>query len=163
MVRALQIAMDITEKRYKDMQAAGIRKYNGPKLLVVIDELADLMTTNKRQVKPLLQRLCQIGRAAGIMIVAATQCPLREIIDTSIKVNFDSRIALRTSCKQDSRNIIGVTGCESLPKYGQCYYKTAMGLNRWRVPYYNDDTILELVHMWKPKQQPKKKRRFLFW
>lgn len=163
MVRALQIAMDITEQRYREMQAAGIRKYSGPKLLVIIDELADLMTTNKRQVKPLLQRLCQIGRAANVMVIACTQCPLREIIDTSIKVNFDSRIALRTACKQDSRNIIGVTGCESLPKYGQCYYKTTMGLTRWRVPYYEDNTIMELVHLWEPKKPVKKKKRFLFW
>ena len=164
MVQALQIAMDITEKRYRQMQACGIRKYNGPKLLVIIDELADLMTTNKRQVKPLLQRLCQIGRAANVCVIACTQCPLREIIDTSIKVNFDSRIALRTSCKQDSRNIIGVPGCENLPKYGQCYYKTAMGLTRWLVPYYNDATIMELVKLWETKKRPtKKKRRFLFW
>ena len=160
MVRALEIAMNITEQRYKQMQAYGIRKYNGSKILVVIDELADIMTTNKRQVKPLLQRLCQIGRAANIMVIACTQCPLREIIDTSIKVNFDSRIALRTACKQDSRNIIGVPGCENLPLYGQCYYKTAVGIVRWHVPYYDDKTINELVHMWIPKQR---KKRFLFW
>ena len=160
MVHALEVAMDITEQRYKAMQAHGMRKYNGSKILVVIDELADLMTTNKRQVKPLLQRLCQIGRAANIMTIAATQCPLREIIDTSIKVNYDSRIALRTSCKQDSRNIIGVPGCENLPLYGQCYYKTSNGIVRWQVPYYDDKTINELVHMWKPKP---KKKRFLFW
>jgi S-DNA-T family DNA segregation ATPase FtsK/SpoIIIE len=164
MIKALQIAMNITEQRYKAMQAQQTRKYTGSKVLVVIDELADLMTTNKRQVKPLLQRLCQIGRAANICVIACTQCPLREIIDTSIKVNFDSRIALRTSCKQDSRNIIGVPGCENLPKYGQCYYKTAVGLTRWLVPYYNDNTILELVHMWESKRKlVKKKKRFLFW
>lgn len=164
MVNALKLAMDITEQRYKAMQAQQTRKYTGSKVLVVIDELADLMTTNKRQVKPLLQRLCQIGRAANICVIACTQCPLREIIDTSIKVNFDSRIALRTSCKQDSRNIIGQTGCENLPKYGQCYYKTAMGLTRWLVPYYNDTTIMELVHMWETKKKAvKRKRRFLFW
>jgi len=163
MVQALQIAMNITEKRYRQMQACGTRKYNGPKLLVIIDELADLMTTNKKQVKPLLQRLCQIGRAANVCVIACTQCPLREIIDTSIKVNFDSRIALRTSCKQDSRNIIGVPGCEILPQYGQCYYKTASGITRWFVPYYDDNTINELVNMWKPKPIPKKKKRFLLW
>lgn len=163
MVKALQIAMDITEQRYKFMQMYGLRKYHGSKVLVVIDELADLMTTNKRQVLPLIQRLCQIGRAANIMVVACTQCPLSTIIPTSIKVNFDSRIALRTSCKQDSRNIIGVPGCECLPVYGQCYYKKAQSMEKWYVPYYPDETIIELVHMWKPKAIPKKKKRFLFW
>ena len=164
MVHALEVAMDITEKRYKAMQAARTRKYNGSKVLVIIDELADLMTTNKRQVKPLLQRLCQIGRAANIMVVAATQCPLREIIDTSIKVNFDSRIALRTSCKQDSRNIISIPGCETLPRYGLCYYKTAENIQKWHVPYYDDNTIMELVTMWEETaRKRKKKKRFLFW
>lgn len=161
MVNALQLAMDITEQRYKEMQRAGTRKFNGSKILVIIDELADLMTTNKCQVMPLIQRLCQIGRAAGVAVVACTQCPLSSVIPTSIKVNFDSRIALRTSSKQDSRNIIGVPGCEGLPLYGQCYYKTAMGITRWRVPYYDDDTIMELVEMWVPPK--KRKRRFLLW
>lgn len=165
MVHALELAMDITEQRYKAMQAARTRKYNGSKVLVIIDELADLMTTNKRQVKPLLQRLCQIGRAANIMVVAATQCPLREIIDTSIKVNFDSRIALRTSCKQDSRNIIGITGCETLPKYGICYYKTAFGIQKWKVPYYTDETINELIKQWidATRARKRKKHRMWFW
>lgn len=163
MVHALEVAMDITEKRYKAMQAARTRKYNGSKVLVIIDELADLMTTNKRQVKPLLQRLCQIGRAANVMTIAATQCPLREIVDTSIKVNYDSRIALRTSCKQDSRNIIGVPCCETLPRYGFCYYKTAECITKWHVPYYDDNTIMELVTMWEKVGRRKKKKHFLFW
>lgn len=157
MVHALQIAMDITEQRYKAMQAHGMRKYNGSKILVVIDELADLLTTNRKQVFPLIQRLCQIGRAANIMIIACTQSPIARIIPTELKVNFDSRIALRTSCKQDSRNIIGVAGCENLPVYGQCFYKRSIGITRWKVPYYNDETIQELVDMWIP---PKKKKCF---
>lgn len=163
MVNALQLAMDICEQRYREMQFQGIRKYHGSKILVIIDELADLMTTNKRQVLPLIQRLCQIGRAANIMVIACTQCPLSSIIPTSIKVNFDSRIALRTSCKQDSRNIIGIPGCECLPVYGQCYYRTAQGIKQYIVPYYDDNTIMELVRLWTPAPPPKKRKRFIFW
>ena len=160
MVNALQLAMDICEKRYKAMQKQGIRKYQGTKLLVVIDELADLLTTNRKQVFPLIQRLCQIGRAAAIMIIACTQSPISRIIPTELKVNFDSRIALRTSCKQDSRNIIGVPGCEGLPVYGQCFYKRSIGITRWKVPYYTDDTIQELIDLWIP---PKKRFRLFPW
>ena len=160
MVNALQLAMDICEKRYKAMQKQGIRKYQGTKLLVVIDELADLLTTNRKQVFPLIQRLCQIGRAASIMVIACTQSPIARIIPTELKVNFDSRIALRTSCKQDSRNIIGVPGCEGLPVYGQCFYKRSIGITRWKVPYYTDDTIQELIDMWVP---PKKRFRLFPW
>lgn len=159
MVDALQLAMNICEKRYKQMQKQGIRKYQGTKILVVIDELADLLTTNRKQVFPIIQRLCQIGRAASIMVIACTQSPIARIIPTELKVNFDSRIALRTSCKQDSRNIIGVAGCECLPIYGQCFYKRSIGITRWKVPFYSDSDIQKLVDMWIP---PKKKKHFRF-
>lgn len=119
MVQALQEAITITDNRYKDMARQHVKKYGGGAVYVVIDELADLMTTNKKQVQPILQRLCQIGRAANVHVVAATQCPLSAVIPTPIKVNFDSRVALRTRSGQDSRNILGVTGCELLPRYGQ--------------------------------------------
>lgn len=93
MVQALRDGMQITEARYKEMQRAGVRKYQGAALYIIIDELADLMTTNKKAVAPLIQRLAQIGRAANVHIIAATQCPLASVIPTPIKVNFDSRVA----------------------------------------------------------------------
>lgn len=148
MVSALNEAMRITEDRYAEMQKEGIRKYNGSQVYVIIDELADLMTTNKRQVQPLLQRLCQIGRAAGVHVIACTQCPLREVIPTAIKVNFDARFGLRTRSAQDSRNILGVTGCEILPKYGQAYYMTPAEFTLYKIPFYDDDVLKERVNHW---------------
>lgn len=148
MVKALYQAMQITESRYKAMQKAHTRKYMGGAVYVIIDELADLMTTNRKEVQPLLQRLCQIGRAAGVHVIACTQCPLSAVIPTPIKVNFDSRVALRTRSKQDSRNILGVTGCELLPRYGQGYYMTPDGLTLYNIPMYNDDAIKERVKHW---------------
>lgn len=148
MVKALHQAMQITESRYKAMQKAHTRKYTSGAVYVVIDELADLMTTNRKEVQPLLQRLCQIGRAAGVHVIACTQCPLSAVIPTPIKVNFDSRVALRTRSKQDSRNILGVTGCELLPRYGQGYYMTPDGLTLYNIPMYNDDAIKERVKHW---------------
>lgn len=148
MRRALQQALDVTEQRYKVMQAQGARKYTGPDLYVVIDELADLMTTDKKHVKPLLQRLCQIGRAARVHVIAATQCPLATIIPTEIKVNFDARVGLRTRSAQDSRNILGQACCEDLPRYGQGYYMTPEGCRRWRIPMHSDEQIDSLVAYW---------------
>jgi len=149
MVQALENAMDITESRYRTMQAHHEKKYNGGAVYVVIDELADLMTTNKRQVQPLLQRLAQIGRAANVHIIAATQCPLATVIPTAIKVNFDSRIALRTRSAQDSRNILGVKGCELLPRYGQGYYMTPEGLQLYNIPMQAPENIETVVKYWK--------------
>lgn len=148
MVKALEYALEVTESRFKAMQAQGARKYQGGAVWVIIDELADLMTTNKKQVQPLLQRLAQIGRAANIHILAATQCPLSVVIPTSIKVNFDSRFGLRTRSKQDSRNILGCTGCELLPRYGQGYYMTPDGLKLYNIPMYNDSERQRIIDYW---------------
>lgn len=149
MVQALEMAMEITESRYKAMQARHEKKYTGGAVYVVIDELADLMTTDRRHVQPLLQRLAQIGRAANVHIIAATQCPLACVIPTPIKVNFDSRLALRTRSAQDSRNILGVKGCELLPRYGQGYYMTPDGLTLYNIPMIDQDELQRLLTYWK--------------
>lgn len=149
MVQALEMAMEITESRYKAMQARREKKYTGGAVYAIIDELADLMTTDRRHVQPLIQRLAQIGRAANVHIIAATQCPLAAVIPTPIKVNFDSRVALRTRSKQDSRNILGVGGCELLPRYGQGYYMTPDGLKLYNIPMYAPDKLQTLLTYWK--------------
>lgn len=148
MVEALEKAMEITESRYKAMQRQRVKKYPGGALYVIIDELADLMTTARRQVQPLIQRLAQIGRAANVHIIAATQCPLATVIPTPIKVNFDNRVALRTRSAQDSRNILGLTGCELLPRYGQGYYMTPDGLKLYNIPMQPQEDINALVKYW---------------
>ena len=135
MMMALRMAVKIIEARFTEMQNRRIKKYDGSAIYVVIDELADLMTTMKKQASPYLQRIAQIGRAAKVHLVAATQCPLASVIDTSIKCNIDARVALRTRCAQDSRNIIGEAGCEKLPRYGKAIY-----LNP-------DETDLEVVNV----------------
>lgn len=148
MIHALEYAMELTEKRYKTMQDQNKRKYQGSSIYIIIDELADLMTTNKKQVQPLIQRLAQIGRAANIHIIAATQCPLSVVIPTPIKVNFDSRIALRTRSKQDSRNILDITGCELLPRFGQGYYMTPEKTTLYNIPMYSDQEIEDICNYW---------------
>jgi S-DNA-T family DNA segregation ATPase FtsK/SpoIIIE len=148
MVQALQHALQITEARYTQMQQNHERKYSGGDIYVIIDELADLMTTQRKKVQPLLQRLAQIGRAAKIHIIACTQCPLAKVIPTEIKVNFDARVGLRTRCAQDSRNILGVTGCEMLPRYGHGYYMTPEATRLYNIPMYSDEQIDRVIHWW---------------
>ena len=148
MVQALEKAIEITEDRYKYLQRRRLKKYSGPALYVVIDELADLMTTNKKQIQPIIQRLCQIGRAANVHVIAATQCPLASVIPTPIKVNFDARVGLRTRSAQDSRNILGFKGCEQLPRYGQGYYMTPDGLSLYNIPMIEPYLITQQVNYW---------------
>ena len=153
-VSALGEALNIIEDRYREMQRTGSRKYSGPCVYVVIDELADLMTVNKKAVLPLLQRIAQIGRAANVKIIAATQCPLTSVIPTQVKVNFDTVIGLHTRSAQDSRNILGCTGCESLPRYGQGYYMTPAGLQLYNIPMYAEAERARILTWW--KQHPGK-------
>ena len=148
MVKALEYAITCTESRYNAMARAGVKKWEHGKIYVIIDELADLMTTDKKRVMPLIQRLCQIGRAAGVSVIAATQCPLATVIPTPIKVNFDTRIGLHTVTAQHSRNIIEFTGCEALPRYGKAYYITPEGMNVVDVPMIADADRRALVNHW---------------
>ena len=137
-VEALEYAVNIMGSRYKHLQSAGLKKWTGADIYIIIDEFADLMTTSKKAVQPLIQRLAQLGRAAKIHIILCTQCPLREIIPTAIKCNFDSRIALRTATAQDSRNILGIPGAETLPNPRTAGRAEAI---------YKHDTEIDIVNL----------------
>ena len=136
------------ENRYKSMQQRRERKYTGGAVYVMIDELADLMTTARREVLPLLQRIAQIGRAANVHIIAATQCPLTEIIPTPLKVNFDAIIGLKTATRQHSRNIIDRAGCEDLPPYGYGYYITPKGFSLEKLPMIPENELDRVTNYW---------------
>lgn len=148
MVSALQYALQLCDSRYKAMQRAGVRRYPNGDIYVIIDEFADLMTTQKRVVMPLVQRLAQIGRAAKIHIILATQTPIAKVLPTEIKCNFDSRLGLRTRSAQDSRNITGLSGCENFPRYGVGYYMTPEGEQTYKLPMYSDADLQERINWW---------------
>ena len=155
MIEALEWAMGYCDVIYKGMQSSGMKKYHGRHTYVIIDELADLMTTDKKRAMPLIQRLCQIGRASNVHVIAATQCPLVEIIPTKIKVNFTAKVALKVACAQHSRNIMDKNGCELLPKYGKAYYITPDGESLIDVPMVEDAEREALIESKMPKPEPK--------
>lgn len=172
----------IMNDRLDDMVRRGIREWDGTRLFIFVDELADLMTDKgfKKQFSPLLQRLAQMGRAAGITIVAGTQCCLASVIDTSIKCNFVSRVALRTATAQDSRNIIDTKGAEALPNprtegRADCYWRNGVDFTKWEnLPRYSAEIVRSVIEWWttdackytvpaqEQPQEPPMKRRGLF-
>jgi len=91
-----------------------------------------------------------LGRAAKIHLILATQRPTRDIINGAIKVNLDSRIALRCPTAQDSRNILNVKGAEELPRYGLGYYMTpeTMGPELVNVPMTDQKELTARVQHW---------------
>ena len=141
----------LMEERYKEMQAQRVKKSTRPALYLIIDEFADLMTTQRKQVVTPLCRIAQLGRAANIHLILATQRPTRDIITGQIKVNIDSRIALRCPTAQDSRNIIGIKGAEQLPKTGIGYYLTpdTMQPIPVKIPFVPDSEIAEAMNRYK--------------
>ena len=153
MLKALQYAMDLTTMRFRVLRESGDDYYNGSDVYVFIDEFADLMTTQGKTVKPLIQRLCQLGRAARVHVVICTQTPIAKVIPTEIKCNFDSRFGLRTRSAQDSRNIIGKTGLELLPEYGEGYYMTPKEESYYKIPYVTKDEIRETIAWWEDQMQ----------
>lgn len=162
MVDTLRYAIALTESRYKRMERCNCRKYWGSDVYVIIEELADLMTTNRREVQPLIQRLCQIGRAAKVHVWAITQTPVIAVIPTPIRVNFDGIVALRTRSAQDSRNIIGQNGAETLPRFGECLFvcPERRDAGRWVVPYIRDTEQMALINWWESQS---KKRWWKIW
>ena len=110
------------DNRYRYTQQKGLREFPGGAIFVFVEEFADLMTLGKKECLLPLCRIAQLGRAARIHLVLAAQRPTRDIIPGQIKVNIDCRLALRCPTAQDSRNIIGCNGAESLPMWGYGYY-----------------------------------------
>lgn len=148
-IRTLENVVKLMDGRYRSMMERPNptdRKFYGePAVYVIIDELADLMTTSKKQVTQLLARLTQLGRAANVHVIAATQRPTRDLINGQIAVNIDARVALRCPTAQDSRNIIGVSGAENLPRYGSCIYRNPDGITRYTVPRIPPEEIQAAV------------------
>ncbi len=115
---ALRELSRIMEKRYQDLQTQGlVSAYNAPdmpKIVVVIDEYADLRAQLDKHIEVEVLRLAQKARAAGIHLIVATQRPSAKIITGDIKANFPSRLALRAASAVDSRVVLGTRGAENL-------------------------------------------------
>ncbi len=112
------------ERRYEILLKAGsrdIQSYNKkfpdellPYILLVVDELADLMSTYGREVEGSVVRLAQMARATGIHLIFSTQRPSVEVITGLIKANITSRMALQVASQVDSRTILDVSGADKL-------------------------------------------------
>ena len=133
---ALQWAVFEMMKRYKTFSEHGVKKleeYNKlarasedletlPSVVVVIDELADLMLVAAKEVEESICRVAQMGRAAGMHLVIATQRPSADVITGLMKANIPSRIAFAVASSLESRIILDTTGAEKLVGKGDMLY-----------------------------------------
>lgn len=131
---ALQWAVAEMLDRYHKMQTRNVREisaYNAklgpdeeklPRIVIIIDELADLMLACKKEVEESIIRIAQLARAAGIHMIVATQRPTVDVITGLIKANIPSRIAFAVSSSIDSRTILDQNGAEKLLGKGDMFY-----------------------------------------
>lgn len=121
----LQAVSRIMEDRYRIMSRDHLKKWTGNRIIVVIDEIADLFMSDKgKAIKAELQHLVQLGRASNITVICCTQTPHRKVIPAEIQLNFGIVIALRCRSSIESRLLINQAGAETLPLYGYGIIKT---------------------------------------
>lgn len=118
-ITALDKAISIMQNRLDEMRSKGETMYNGADVYVVIDELGFLLQSCGQDALKRLTLISQQGRAAKVHLLMATQNPSKKGIPAAIQQNMTCMIGL--SCKSDieSRQIIGKSGCEFLPKHGE--------------------------------------------
>jgi DNA segregation ATPase FtsK/SpoIIIE, S-DNA-T family len=127
-----------------------------PKLVIVIDELADLMLSVGREIEELITRLAQKARAAGIHLIVATQRPSVDVITGLIKANFPARLSFRVSSRIDSRTILDSMGAEKLLGKGDMLFMLpgAVPLKRVHGAYVSDSEVQKVVNALKADCAP---------
>lgn len=140
-IMALKWATKEMDRRYNVLLKSGVRDISSyhknivpklnqededyeimPNIVIIIDELADLMSSYPREVEASIVRLAQMSRAVGIHLVVSTQRPSVEVITGLIKANITSRIALQVASQIDSRTILDMSGAEKLLGNGDMLY-----------------------------------------
>lgn len=157
---ALAWSVSEMEKRYRLFAAHGVRdisSYNNfaeangygkmPRIVIIIDELADLMMVARDSVETAINRIAQKARAAGMHLVIATQRPSVDVITGLIKSNVPSRIALKVASPVDSRIILDATGAEKLLGRGDMLFYPVGSMKTTRIQgaFISDEEIEKLV------------------
>jgi len=134
--KSLNTVVQIMDYRYDVLYKKGVKdidEYNTKcandldykymyRLVVIIDELADLMLMHGKEIENYIQRITQLARASGIHLIVATQRPSVDVITGTIKSNIPSRIAFAVASATDSRIILDTSGAENLLGYGDMLY-----------------------------------------
>lgn len=152
-IKALDYAMEITRSRLRKMKEQGVDVYEGSDIYVVIDELGFLLQAKGTEALDKLTALGRIAAAARVHLLMATQDPSRKGCPSALQVNCTCLIGMKCRSAQESRQIIGLNGCESLPRYGTAYI--VMGCDVYTLPITLKDkaTYQERINYWLDKSR----------
>jgi S-DNA-T family DNA segregation ATPase FtsK/SpoIIIE len=164
-INALKWAVREMERRLDYLSKFGSRdidSYNAkskermPRIIIVIDELADLMSQNKRDVEAVIVRIAQMARAAGIHLILATQRPSVDVITGTIKANIPTRLAFAVASQVDSKTILDVGGAEKLLGRGDMLMSTPelSKPRRAQGAYVGEGEIERIVAFLKEESEP---------
>ncbi len=134
-----------------------------PYIVLIIDELADLMMVEGRNVEESVTRLAQMARAVGMHLILATQRPSVDVITGLIKANFPARISFRVATRVDSRTILDVMGAEHLLGKGDMLFLPpgSSRLTRLHGAFVTETEIADVVDFWKKQATPEYDQSFL--
>lgn len=151
MLRRYDLMKDEGVKNIAEFRKAVPSDKAFPYIVVVIDELADLMLSQKKEVEPPIIRLAQMARAAGIHLVLATQRPSAQVVTGLIKTNIPTKIAFQVSSQIDSRVILDTGGAEFLLGAGDMLIKPPGSdvVRRLHGAYISEDEVHRIVDFWR--------------
>jgi S-DNA-T family DNA segregation ATPase FtsK/SpoIIIE len=134
-----------------------------PYIVIIIDELADLMVVDGKNVEESITRLAQMARAVGIHLILATQRPSVDVITGLIKANFPARVSFRVATKVDSRTILDTQGAESLLGKGDMLFLPpgTSRLHRVHGTFVTEKEIAKVVQFWAQQAPPQFDETFL--
>ncbi len=134
-----------------------------PYIVIIIDELADLMILEGRQIEESITRLAQMARAVGIHLVLATQRPSVDVITGLIKANIPARLSFRLATRIDSRTILDSMGAEALLGRGDMLYLPPGTARMMRIhgPLVTEEEIEAVVTQWKQQAKPRYENGYL--
>ena len=161
-------AVSEMEKRYQMFAASNVRDLDGynklaeqneemvkmPRVVIIIDELADLMMTAPKEVEDSINRIAAKARAAGMHLIIATQRPSVDVVTGVIKANIPTRVAFAVSSQVDSRTILDIAGAEKLLGRGDMLFNPIGSNKPSRVQgcYVGDDEVEAVVDFVKKGQ-----------
>lgn len=154
-------AVSEMENRYRMFAASNVRDIDGynkvaeqneemkklPRIVIIIDELADLMMTAPKEVEDSINRIAAKARAAGMHLIIATQRPSVDVVTGVIKANIPTRIAFLVSSQIDSRTILDSAGAEKLLGKGDMLFNPAGAIKPHRIQgcFVSDDEVEKVV------------------